>query len=67
MRIAHPADWQPMPKGKESPAEEQAMKPAMRDLILSFDAKDRRDETAQKPKPVTKERRRRVTKPPRAA
>jgi hypothetical protein len=54
-----------MSKGKESPAEEQAMKPAMRDLILSFDAKDRRDETAQKR--VKKERRRRVTKPPRAA
>jgi hypothetical protein len=45
---------------KELVGEERALKPAMRDLIMTFDAKDRRDEEAAKSSDQkSKERRRR--------
>jgi hypothetical protein len=55
-----------MSKSSKKPSDDaQRLKPEMRDLILRFDAKDRRDEDDLEP--VVKERRRRGDKAPRAA
>jgi len=58
-----------MAKSSKAPVrEEQAMKPEMRNLIMTFDAKDRRDEeAAKKSRQRSKEQRRRSDKPARAA
>jgi hypothetical protein len=56
-----------MAKPHEESGEEQALKPEMRDLILKFDAKDRREAGGKKPREKGKDGRRRGDKPARAA
>jgi hypothetical protein len=51
-----------MAKAKKQPHEQQELKPEMRDLILRFDAKDRRDESGKNGPAKPKERRRRGAK-----
>jgi hypothetical protein len=52
-----------MAKGKKQQHDEkQELKPEMRDLILRFDAKDRRDENARQRAEKSKPRRRRGEK-----
>jgi hypothetical protein len=52
-----------MAKLKKQPLdEEHELKPEMRDLILRFDAKDRRDENTSKQVEKSKPRRRRAEK-----
>jgi hypothetical protein len=52
-----------MAKVKKQPHDEkQELKPEMRDLILRFDAKDRRDEDARQRAEASKPRRRRGEK-----
>ena len=69
MRGAEAVDDRAMAKStKETPGDEQAMKPEMRALIARFDAKDRRDEETKKdPAEKSDKRRRRGDKPARAA
>ena len=56
-----------MAKSKKEPAaQDLELKPEMRELILSFDAKDRRDEEKTR-NGGSKQRRRRGDKPARAA
>lgn len=56
-----------MPTPSHEPAEEpQELKPEVRELILSFDAKDRRDPEVVKSNGGSKKKRRRGERPSRA-
>ena len=63
MRMAHAADDCRMPKSKQPQAEQHELKPEMRELILTFDAKDRREQSAKKRNGGSGQRRRRGEKP----
>jgi hypothetical protein len=53
-----------MEKSSERPSDEaKELKPEMRDLILRFDAKDRRAQAGKSPNGSSKARRRRGDKP----
>lgn len=67
MRFRRRADEVVMPKPSKKPSDESnELKPEMRDLILSFDAKDRRSEGGKKANGGSKQRRRRADKAVRA-
>jgi hypothetical protein len=67
MRLPQQADERYMAKVKKQSGESQELKPEMRELILRFDAKDRRDEDGKTSKRSSRQQRRRRENPTRAA
>jgi hypothetical protein len=66
---ARASDHEAMAKDspKEPAGDDHPLKPEMRELILSFDAKDRRAQPGKSPNGSSKQRRRRGDNPARAA